>query len=216
MNHLNYVYDIYHKIYDKICLLFHNMFFAKKIEPTSFKVKCVVYVVFVIWGLSFLDQNNFEENPYGVSTFLIGGANLAFHEAGHFIFMIFGYELLLVAGGSLMQCIVPLVVVVQFLRQKDNFESSIALWWLGQNFLDVAPYIYDAWDKKLTLLGGHTGQDDPDSHDWHFILSETGYLQKYDEIAYFMVRMGTFTLFLSFVWGGYILYKQYHGVKESL
>ena len=36
--------------------------------------------------------------------------------------------------------------------------TSVALWWAGQNFVDLAPYINDARDLQLVLLGGRTGQ----------------------------------------------------------
>ena len=30
------------------------------------------------------------------------------------------------------------------LQSRDAFGASVAGWWLGQNFLDIAPYIGDA------------------------------------------------------------------------
>ncbi|MFZ2256380.1 MAG: hypothetical protein WAW59_07155 [Patescibacteria group bacterium] len=51
--------------------------------------------------------------------------NLIFHEAGHVIFMPFG-ELLAILGGSLMQLIVPGVIVYVFLlREHDPYAASI-------------------------------------------------------------------------------------------
>jgi hypothetical protein len=55
----------------------------------------------------------------------IHGPNLIFHEAGHVIFMPFG-EFTMILGGSLMQCIVPAVIVYVFLvRESDPYAASV-------------------------------------------------------------------------------------------
>ena len=182
------------------------LFVKEPTKPLFFYMKSVLYIVLLIWGFSFFDENNFIENPYGITDSFLHKVSLAFHEAGHLIFSFLG-KFMLVFGGTLMQCLIPLMAVVQFIRQRDNFEASVALWWLGQNFLDIAPYIYDAWDKKLPLLGGGTGQDHPETHDWYYLLRVTNSLENYAEVASFVVNLGKFMILLSFVWGGFILYK---------
>lgn len=182
------------------------LFVKKQNDPSAFFAKGLLYIVLVIFGLSFFDETNFAEDQYGASDSFLHNINLVFHEAGHWIFGFFG-RFIRVFGGTLMQCLIPLIVMIQFLKQKDNFSASVGLWWLGQNFLDIAPYIYDAWDRKLILLGGITGQDHPGSHDWYYLLSTTNRLDSYAEIALLTGNLGKFILFLSFVWGGLILYK---------
>ena len=39
------------------------------------------------------------------------------------------------------------------------FGGAVALWWLGQSCLDVAPYACDARKEELILLGGVTGKE---------------------------------------------------------
>jgi hypothetical protein len=43
------------------------------------------------------------------------------------------------------------------------------------SILDLAPYIYDARDPQLILLGGHTGEDG--HHDWIYLLETFDRLQ---------------------------------------
>ena len=80
--------------------------------------------------------------------------NLAFHEAGHVIFRVLG-NFMMVLGGSLMQLLIPAAVMVAFVFKHDNsFGGAVALWWLGQSAMDLAPYIYDARSGQLLLIGG--------------------------------------------------------------
>ena len=194
------------------------LFVKKNVEPSHFLGKCLLYIVLLFWGFSFFDETNFAKDPYGASDSFLHNVNLIFHEAGHWIFSFFG-RFIHIFGGTLMQCLIPLIVVIQFLRQKDNFEASVGLWWFGQNFLDVAPYIYDAWDKKIMLLGGVTGSEHPEGHDWYNLLKMTNSLDSYAEIAGFTGNLGKIIMFLSFLWGGIVLYKtffilQAHGFKK--
>ena len=71
----------------------------------------------------------------------IHSVNLVFHEAGHVLFRPFG-DFMTVLGGSLLQLLVPLVVAAALLlKNRDPFGASIGVWWLGQSFKDLAPYI---------------------------------------------------------------------------
>jgi hypothetical protein len=95
--------------------------------------------------------------------------NLVFHEAGHVIFSPFG-EFIAALGGSLMQVLIPTAAAIAFVRQQQMFGAAICVWWVGQNFVDVAPYIADARALQLVLLGGRTGAE-VEGHDWEFILT---------------------------------------------
>ena len=84
--------------------------------------------------------------------------DLIFHEAGHILFSPLG-RFMTVLGGSLTQLLVPLVCAGAFLWQtRDAFGAAIAVWWAGQNLIDLAPYINDARDLQLVLLGGQDGR----------------------------------------------------------
>ena len=104
--------------------------------------------------------------------------NLPFHEAGHIIFRPFG-RFMTSLGGSLAQLLMPLICLTVFLlKTKDTFAASFCLWWFGENFMDLAPYINDARTLTLPLLGGNTGRTSPYGfHDWEFILKESGLIR---------------------------------------
>lgn len=103
--------------------------------------------------------------------------NLPFHEAGHILLMPFG-RFLQVLGGSLMQLAMPAVcLLVLLLRTRDAFGAAVAQWWLAESFMDLAPYINDARALNLILLGGVTGKEVQDYHDWEYLLGRMGLLR---------------------------------------
>jgi hypothetical protein len=120
-----------------------------------------------------------------------------------------------ILGGSLNQLIIPLLCIAAFLlKTRDAFAAAFALWWFGENFMDLAPYIDDARSLTLPLLGGNTGRTSPYGfHDWEFILKESGWAHYDHALAHFAHRLGTVLMILALVWGGYILYKQYKNLK---
>jgi hypothetical protein len=100
--------------------------------------------------------------------------NLVFHEAGHIIFSPFG-QFMTILGGSLMQIVIPLICAGTFLwQQDDRFGASVCLWWAGESLMDLAPYINDARELRLMLLGGPA--DAVEGHDWEAILTSLGWL----------------------------------------
>jgi hypothetical protein len=133
--------------------------------------------------------------------------NLVFHEAGHILWIPFG-RFLTVLGGSLTQVLVPLVCAGAFLWQtRDPFAASVAVWWAGENLLDVAPYINDARDLKLILLGGKTGAE-VEGHDWEYLLNAMGVAYKDHTIAAAVQAIGALVMIAALVWGGLVVANQ--------
>ena len=60
---------------------------------------------------------------FGINTAVMNaflhGPNLIFHEAGHIIFSPFG-EFMMILGGSLGQCLMPMIVIYTFLFKEKN------------------------------------------------------------------------------------------------
>jgi hypothetical protein len=138
--------------------------------------------------------------------------NLVFHEAGHVIFIPLG-RFMAILGGTLNQWLIPSIVLCAFLfKSRDTFGATIGLWWLGQSFMDAAPYINDARAGRLILLGGVTGRDRPGYHDWENILRDLGWLRYDHTIAGILNGMGVCLMLLSFLWGAYVLYLQYRNL----
>jgi hypothetical protein len=167
--------------------------------------RAIVYVGLLVWGWRFI-LAPIKSNTVGES--FIHLVNLPFHEAGHILFGFFG-RFIGVLGGSLMQLLVPAVVLCAFVYRRNVFGGAVGLWWLGENFLDLAPYIADARAGKLLLLGGVTGSEVEDYHDWEVILRDLGWLRYDHTIAGIAHGLGAVLILLSIVWGGYILYRQF-------
>lgn len=131
--------------------------------------------------------------------------NIPFHEAGHVIFIPFG-QLLHSLGGTIGQLAMPLACTIALLKANDSFGAAMALWWHGENYLDIAPYIDDARALTLPLLGGNSGENSPYGfHDWEFILGELHLLQYDHFLARLSFGSGLFVMLLSCAWGAYML-----------
>jgi len=114
-----------------------------------------------------------------------------------------------------MQVVIPFVCIIAFLKKANVFAAAIALWWTGQSFIDVAPYIYDARAGELMLLGGVTGQDAPDYHDWHNMLERLDLLEYDHTFAYGAKYTGVILILLALAWGLSVLIRQYKGMARS-
>ncbi len=128
-----------------------------------------------------------HRNNYG----LIDNADLVMHEAGHFFFMLFG-KFIYTLGGTLMQIILPSIIVWYFLRNYYRTGVQISLLWLGQNFINISVYAADARAKKLPLLGGNHVY-----HDWNYLLGQLNILDYDTEVGYLF--FGTAALIFAIV-----------------
>lgn len=131
--------------------------------------------------------------------------NLIFHEAGHFIFAPLG-RFMTVLGGSLTQCLVPVIFGVAFARQRQWFAVAVMTWWFGENLMDLAPYIADARALRLVLLGGKTGAE-VEGHDWEYILNALGIAHHDITIGTWAFRLGLFLMVGSLAAAAYTLFK---------
>jgi hypothetical protein len=168
--------------------------------------RTAILMVLFFWGLRFVFSA--VASNYAGESFL-HLVNLPFHEAGHVFFRIFG-RFMMTMGGSLTQLLVPLICLLALLfKTRDPFGASVCLWWLGENFVDLAPYINDARDLNLILLGGVTGKDVADFHDWEFILRKLGMLRYYHFLAMASHLTGALLMTCAVAWGGYLLFRQF-------
>ncbi len=173
----------------------------------GFGVRVVFFLFLLVWGIRFMVAP--IQGDYVGRSFM-HLINLPFHEAGHIIFSFLG-DFMGVVGGTLMQVLIPCLCTVAFLRRQDVFGASFGVWWTGQSLIDAAAYIYDARAGKLMLLGGVTGQEAPEYHDWHNILGRLGLLEYDHVLAYLAKGAGVLIMILALLWGGYTLISLYRG-----
>jgi len=191
-------------------LFFHV---TSPVNSFYFSGRVLVFLLIFFWGWKFV-LSPIETNYAGQSFMHL--VNLPFHEAGHIIFGFFG-QFIMMLGGSLGQVLMPLTCfLVILLKTRDTFGASVVIWWLGESCMDLAPYINDARDLKLILLGGVTGNEVVDYHDWEFILRNLGWLRYDHALAQLTNTVGILLMMISFVWGGYILFKQYKNLGSCL
>ena len=171
-------------------------------DPLSLWWRGVLTALFALWGAAFI--------WHGVDWTFIGGsflhnANLPFHEFGHVLFSPFG-RFMAILGGSLFQILMPLIALLAFsIQQRDNFAASIMLWWCGQNFVDVAPYIKDAPDRAIPLIRG-MGEE---AHDWGNLLTMTHSLDSATWIANMSFFLGSVIMVGAIVWAAVLLKKMH-------
>lgn len=177
----------------------------------------------LVWFISLLvqnlHQNSFALNRFGNPFSLL---DFGMHELGHKIFSPFG-EFMYIAGGSLFQCIFPLLWMIGFLQKKWYFAASLCLCWFGINLFDVATYVADARARLLSLsVGpGALGIDASDTdaaydhaHDWYQLLSRTNHLNSDLAIAQGMRVVATIVFLSGLALGGFLIAQMLIGTIQ--
>jgi hypothetical protein len=164
--------------------------------------RTVLWAIFAAWTIWIWRDGNIRAGLIG-SGFL-HMALLPFHEAGHVIFRLLG-NFMMILGGSLGQLLMPIVAGYALLRRRDAFGAALCLWLLGFSVVDMAVYMYDAFDPQLALLGGGTGADS-DRHDWQNLFGDTGLLRHARGIGLFFGVAGYLTMLGGLAWAAMALW----------
>lgn len=185
------------------------LYVPDRVDRSVFYGRCAAFVFCFVWGwrLYAMDVGSGEMGGSFMHDVL-----LPIHEAGHVLFMPFG-RFLTVLGGSALQVLLPLVLAASFVygfggSRRDNFAAALMLWWAAMAVIDVAPYIWDAFDPKLMLLGGRTGAES-DGHDWQNLLGDLGLIRRAHLIAGIAHTCGLALMLLADAWAAVLLYRQY-------
>jgi hypothetical protein len=175
------------------------------VDPVSTWARTALLGLLLIWGLALIGSS-VQSNAAGQSFLHL--INLPFHEAGHILFRPLG-AFMASLGGTLGQLLMPLIcALVLLLRTRDPFGASVALWWFGENFLDIAPYIDDARAGELPLVGGNFGHSASYGfHDWEYLLTESGMLHLDHKLAQASHLLGTAIMLLALGWGALLVYR---------
>lgn len=172
--------------------------------------RVLIFLALVVWGVRLM-THSIASNYVGESFLHL--INLPFHEAGHVFFAPFG-RFIQVLGGTLGQWLVPFTVLCAFVVKGNPFGGVVGLWWLGESFLDIAPYMDDARAGQLMLLGGVTGSEVADYHDWEVILTKLGWMRHDHLIARLSFGIGVALMLVSFAWGGWVLWRQVKQLRQ--
>ena len=99
---------------------------------------------------------------------ITGGVDYFVHEGGHLISMPFGSALSVVAG-SMLQVVMPALLVLYFHSRGQPYSAALVLLWVGDSVLNVSAYIGDATTAPMVGENGLI-------HDWKYILGHLGLL----------------------------------------
>ncbi len=161
--------------------------------------------VFAAWTLWIWRDADIRAGAAG-STFL-HLALLPFHEAGHYLLFRWFGNFVMTLGGTLGQHLLPIVAGMALLKRRDRFGAALCLWLLGFSTLDMAVYMYDAFDPQLVLLGGSTGAES-DGHDWQNTFGDLGLLRSARGIGIFFGWVGGAIMLGALAWAGWVLRLQ--------
>jgi hypothetical protein len=134
------------------------------------------------------------------SSTMFSGITLAFHEMGHVIFSFAGHFIMSLMGSG-MQVLVPIIVIIIFVRQPDYFGVAVGGFWLSFSLFELARYVGDARRMELPLVGF---TDDPE-HDWHYLLGTIGLLNLDTTFAFLIRVVATLTGLASLAFAVWLL-----------
>ena len=137
----------------------------------------------------------------------LSAINVVFHEAGHWIFGILGLEFLMVAGGTLMQLMLPAACLFEFWRQKSGAGIGAVLFWLGENLVAISYYAADAKMQVIILITGMSGSEGG-YHDWGYMLGQLGLKNYCVGLAQIIFFAGCWLMAFAPTWGARSLFKK--------
>jgi hypothetical protein len=144
------------------------------------------YVIFLLYALT--ERSGF---------LLIDYVFVPIHEGGHLLFSYFGHTLM-VAGGTLLQLGVPLMLAVYFAFQRQATGVAFSAFFLFENFLNVATYMADS--RRMELQYVTVGDPDFAEHDWAAMFTQMGVLQYDTKIAAVVRAIGWLGMIAVVIW----------------
>ena len=131
---------------------------------------------------------------------LFSGITFGAHEFGHLAFAFFG-EVLAVAGGSLMQLLVPIGAGALLASRRDWFGVVFTACWLSVSMTDLARYVGDAQAQELPLV---SMSPDGGEHDWYWLLDRFDLLRCDTRIAAGITQAAALVLLSALAAGAWI------------
>jgi len=119
------------------------------------------------------------------------------HEGGHLLFRFFG-EFLSVAGGTILQLAVPLMLATFFVFQRQVPGTAFCTFFFFEQFLPTARYMADARAQELPLLT--VGDSDDVIHDWNYLFGKLGVLDHDTQIARTVQILGWAGMLATLAW----------------
>jgi hypothetical protein len=117
----------------------------------------------------------------------------------------------MVAGGTIAQCLVPLISFFMFLKQRDFFAITVSFCWMGTNFFSVAGYMADARKMELPLVTPFRGEEI--IHDWNYLFGKLGLLNSDIALGGFVRVLAILNMVIGLGFGAWLLLKMFKKKK---
>jgi len=144
------------------------------------------YVAFLFYAL--MDKSGF---------LLIDYVFVPIHEGGHLLFSYLGHTLM-VAGGTLLQLGVPLMLAIYFGYQRQSTGVAFSVFFFFENFLNVATYMADS--RRMELQYVTVGDPEFAEHDWATLFGQMGALEYDTRIAAVVRALGWVGMIAVVLW----------------
>jgi hypothetical protein len=167
--------------------------FLESLEDDWAPVPRAALVVWIIFYLLFLYQ---AARGQGI-LLLMDGVFVPIHEGGHLLFRMFG-ETIMVAGGTMLQLLVPFWLALYFFFHRQSQAVAFCLFFMFEQFLPISTYMADARAQELPLLT--VGSGDNVIHDWFYLFNKFGVLEHDTQIAATVRALGWLGMIAVLVW----------------
>jgi hypothetical protein len=164
------------------------------------------------WMLFFLLFLWYAAGKQGGDFLLLDSGNLVIHEGGHALFSYFG-DFMTVAGGTLLQLLVPLLLALAFQVRRQPVGHALFLLITCENLLYVSRYMADARAQAMSYVaigvGAMEGLEDPKMHDWYNLFSRFGVLPYDTRIAAAVFKLAWLGMIGTVLWFAWQCYRSW-------
>ncbi len=169
------------------------------------------------WMLFFAAFLLYAIGKQGGDFAFLDSGNLVIHEGGHALFGHFG-DFLGVAGGTILQLLVPLLLALAFHVRRQPVGYALFLLILFENLFYVAKYMSDARAQAGSYVaigvGAMEGLEDPLMHDWYNLFSRFGLLPYDTRIAAIVFKIGWAGMLATVAWFAWRCYRSWRAGWE--
>jgi hypothetical protein len=167
--------------------------FLEALEEDWQPVSWAVLIIAAVFYLLFLLQ---AARGTGV-LLMIDLVFVPIHEGGHLLFRFFG-EFIAVAGGTILQLSVPLMLAIWFIFHRQIPGTTFCVFFFFEQFLPIATYMADARAQELPLIT--VGDADYVIHDWAYLFGKLGVLEHDTQIAHAVRVIGWIGMIATVAW----------------
>lgn len=131
---------------------------------------------------------------------LLDNMHLVTHEAGHLLFGYLGNETLMIAGGTLLQLMVPAALALSFAWRGHTTGTAFCAWAFCSGFEGIGTYMADARAKGLPLVSPGVASDEIEEHDWEYLFNQLGVIKHDVQIGHATQWLGVLGMLAVIAW----------------